>query len=129
MDFIGNQKNIIESIRQAKAKGASLRVGPELEITGYGCEATFFEALFPFWHFYHLGLDHFLESDTLLHTWESLAEIIVHPDCQDILLDIGLPVRHRDVVYNCRCIVYNGRILVIRPKMSLANDSNYYEAR
>ncbi|TVY37578.1 Glutamine-dependent NAD(+) synthetase [Lachnellula subtilissima] len=111
MDFIGNQKNIIESIRQAKAKGASLRIGPELEITGYGC------------------LDHFLESDTLLHTWESLAEIIVHPDCQDILLDIGLPVRHRDVVYNCRCIVYNGRILLIRPKMSLANDSNYYEAR
>ncbi|TVY45012.1 putative glutamine-dependent NAD(+) synthetase [Lachnellula occidentalis] len=111
MDFIGNQKNIIESIRQAKEKGASMRVGPELEITGYGC------------------LDHFLESDTLLHTWESLAEIIVHPDCQDILLDIGLPVRHRDVVYNCRCIVYNGRILLIRPKMSLANDSNYYEAR
>jgi len=34
LDFDGNQKRIIESIRQAKAAGASLRVGPELEITG-----------------------------------------------------------------------------------------------
>jgi len=45
MDFIGNQKNIIESIRQAKSKGASMRVGPELEITGYGCMTAFLEAL------------------------------------------------------------------------------------
>ena len=34
MDFEGNAERIIESIRQAKAAGASLRVGPELEITG-----------------------------------------------------------------------------------------------
>ena len=34
LDFDGNQERIIESIRQAKAAGASLRVGPELEITG-----------------------------------------------------------------------------------------------
>ena len=34
LDFDGNQKRVIESIRQAKAAGAALRVGPELEITG-----------------------------------------------------------------------------------------------
>jgi NAD+ synthase (glutamine-hydrolysing) len=34
LDFEGNAERIIESIRQAKAAGASLRVGPELEITG-----------------------------------------------------------------------------------------------
>jgi len=33
MDFEGNAERIIESIRQAKAAGASMRVGPELEIT------------------------------------------------------------------------------------------------
>lgn len=38
LDFDGNQERIIESIRRAKAAGASLRVGPELEITGYGCQ-------------------------------------------------------------------------------------------
>ncbi|MCJ1402314.1 glutamine-dependent NAD(+) synthetase [Xylographa trunciseda] len=33
LDFDGNQKRIVESVRQARAAGASLRVGPELEIT------------------------------------------------------------------------------------------------
>lgn len=34
LDFEGNAERIIESIRKAKAAGATLRVGPELEITG-----------------------------------------------------------------------------------------------
>ncbi|GAB1193041.1 hypothetical protein APSETT444_002243 [Aspergillus pseudonomiae] len=34
LDFEGNCERIIESIRQAKKAGATLRVGPELEITG-----------------------------------------------------------------------------------------------
>lgn len=49
MDFDTNIKNIKESIRQAKAAGAAIRLGPELEITGYGCE------------------DHFMEQDTITH--------------------------------------------------------------
>ena len=58
-----------------------LRIGPELEITGYGC------------------LDHFLEGDVYLHSWESLAEIIQNPVSSDILLDIGMPVCHRNGTY------------------------------
>jgi len=85
MDFEGNAERIIESIRIAKSRGATFRTGPELEITydcvslpqtdvprGYGC------------------LDHFLENDTYVHSWEMLCRIIAHPDCQDILLDIGM---------------------------------------
>ncbi|RAL60260.1 hypothetical protein DID88_000040 [Monilinia fructigena] len=71
----------------------------------------------------------FLESDTELHSWESLAEIIAHEECQGILLDIGMPVRHKNVNYNCRIIVYNSKILLIRPKLSLASDGNYREQR
>jgi len=37
LDFRGNRRRIVQSIHQAKAQGATLRVGPELEITGYGC--------------------------------------------------------------------------------------------
>ncbi|KAJ6185443.1 hypothetical protein N7519_006744 [Penicillium mononematosum] len=111
LDFEGNAERIIESIRQAKAAGATLRVGPELEITGYGV------------------LDGFLEGDTFLHSWEMLARIIDHPDCQDIVVDVGLPVRHRNVRYNCRVIFYNRKIILIRPKMWLANDGNYREHR
>src|SRR5271156_2438868 len=39
------------------------------------------------------------------------------------------PVRHRSVYYNCRVIVYNKYIHLIRPKMWLANDGNYRERR
>ncbi|MCJ1336887.1 glutamine-dependent NAD(+) synthetase [Bachmanniomyces sp. S44760] len=111
MDFEGNTNRIIESIVQAKAAGASLRVGPELEITGYGC------------------LDHFLEGDTFLHSFEMLARIIDDDRCQDILLDIGMPVRHKNVRYNCRVLVFNRKVLLIRPKMWLANDGNFFELR
>ena len=111
LDFEGNAERIIESIRQAKRAGATLRVGPELEITGYGC------------------LDHFLEGDTFLHSWEMLARIITSEDCKDILLDIGMPVAHKNVRLNCRVICYNTKILLIRPKLWLANEGNYREMR
>lgn len=109
LDFEGNAERIIESIRVAKAKNATLRVGPELEVCGYSCQ------------------DHFLEGDTYLHSWQMVAKIIDHEDCQDILLDLGAPVRHHNIRYNCRIYVYNRKILLIRPKMWLAGDGNYYE--
>jgi predicted amidohydrolase len=34
LDFLGNRDRIIESIRIAKAKGATVRAGPELEVPG-----------------------------------------------------------------------------------------------
>lgn len=58
LDFAGNKRRIIESIKICKEKGVGYRVGPELEITGYGCE------------------DHFLELDTIKHSWEVIAEIV-----------------------------------------------------
>ena len=98
---------IIASIQEAKARQATLRVGPELEITGYGC------------------YDHFLESDTFLHSWEMLARVLQESTCRDILLDIGMPVMHRNVRYNCRIVCFNGQIILIRPKLYLAQSGNY----
>lgn len=49
-------------------------------------------------------MDHFLEGDTFLHSWEMLARIIDDPASQDILVDVGMPVRHRNVRYNCRWV-------------------------
>ena len=94
LDFEGNTQRIIESIQIAKRAGATLRVGPELEICGYGC------------------LDHLLESDTFLHSWEMLAKILDHKDCQGIMVDVGMPVMHRNVRYNCRVICYNRQVSV-----------------
>lgn len=39
MDFHGNLERIKMSIREAKRLGARYRLGPELETTGYSCEA------------------------------------------------------------------------------------------
>jgi NAD+ synthase (glutamine-hydrolysing) len=111
LDFQGNRDRILESIKIAKARGATLRTGPELEIPGYGC------------------LDHHLEGDTFAHSWEVLAEIISDEVCQDMLIDLGLGVRHRNVRYNARVLCTYRRIFCIRPKMSLANDGLYREAR
>ena len=58
LDFENNTARIIESIKIAKKLGAKIRVGPELEITGYDC------------------LDHFLENETYLFAWEMLARIL-----------------------------------------------------
>lgn len=39
------------------------------------------------------------------------------------------PSYNAGVLYNCRVILYNGKILLIRPKLYLANDGNYRETR
>lgn len=111
LDFEGNLKRILQSINIARAHGASYRLGPELEIPGYGCN------------------DHFLESDTLLHSLQVLALLLKSPVTKDIICDVGMPIMHRNVRYNCRVIFLNGKILLIRPKMMLACDANYREGR
>ncbi|KAM4665512.1 glutamine-dependent NAD(+) synthetase isoform 3-T3 [Amazona ochrocephala] len=111
LDFEGNLKRIVQSIGIAKSSGARYRLGPELEICGYGC------------------LDHYYESDTLLHSFQVLAKLLESPATQDIICDVGMPVLHRNVRYNCRVIFLNKKILLIRPKISLANTGNYRELR
>jgi NAD+ synthase (glutamine-hydrolysing) len=32
---------------------------------------------------------------------------------------------HKNCNYNCRVIIYNGKIVLVRPKMWMANDGNY----
>ncbi|XP_064628246.1 glutamine-dependent NAD(+) synthetase-like [Lineus longissimus] len=111
MDFEGNMQRIIKSIVLSKEKGATVRLGPELEVTGYGCG------------------DHFSESDTFLHSWQVLAEILNHPSCTDIICDIGMPVMHKNVAYNCRVIIFNRKILLIRPKLAMCDGGNFRETR
>jgi len=74
LDFVHNWDNIMDSIRTAKLKGAWLRVGPELEVAGYMCE------------------DHFLEPDTVLHSWQVMKEILESDVTDGIICDIGMPI-------------------------------------
>ena len=58
-----------------------------------------------------------------------LHRILLDKSCYGILLDIGMPVQHRNQRFNCRVLCLDGKILMIRPKMWLANDGNYREMR
>lgn len=40
-----------------------------------------------------------------------------------------MPIVHRNVRYNCRVFILNKKILLIRPKLFLADDGNYRESR
>ena len=92
--------------------GARFRTGPELEVSGYGCE------------------DHFFELDTVKHSWETLAEILADEDLtKDIICDIGMPLHYKNSLYNCRVFCLNQEIKLIRPKMYLAGGNNYREGR
>ena len=104
LDFEGNCERIKQSIRLAKDAGARIRSGPELEISGYGC------------------LDHFLESETSLFSVEVLANILNDDVCKGMLIDVGLPMRHKNCTYNCRVLATYRHIYLVRPKMNLAED-------
>ncbi|XP_073121528.1 glutamine-dependent NAD(+) synthetase [Henckelia pumila] len=111
MDFDCNMNNIKDSVSRAKQAGAVIRLGPELEITGYGCE------------------DHFLELDTISHAWECLKELLLGDWTDDMLCSFGMPVIKGSERYNCQVLCFNRKIVMIRPKMWLANDGNYRELR
>uniref|UniRef100_G3PNJ7 Glutamine-dependent NAD(+) synthetase n=1 Tax=Gasterosteus aculeatus aculeatus TaxID=481459 RepID=G3PNJ7_GASAC len=111
LDFEGNLERILKSVEIAKAHGAKYRLGPELEICGYGCA------------------DHFYESDTLLHSFQVLRKLLESPVTQDIICDVGMPIMHHNVRYNCRVLFLNRKILLIRPKMLMANYGVYRELR
>uniref|UniRef100_A0A8C9VDG2 Glutamine-dependent NAD(+) synthetase n=1 Tax=Scleropages formosus TaxID=113540 RepID=A0A8C9VDG2_SCLFO len=111
LDFDGNLRRILKSVEVARSRGARYRLGPELDVCGYGCA------------------DHFYESDTLLHCFQVLKELLESPVTQDIICDVGMPVMHHNVRYNCRVIFLNKKILLIRPKMLLANHGNNRELR
>ncbi|XP_049851953.1 glutamine-dependent NAD(+) synthetase-like [Schistocerca gregaria] len=112
LDFYGNLNRIVKSIVAAKNLGARYRLGPELELCGYGCE------------------DHFLEPDTVDHCWETLEMILRTPNLtKDILVDVGMPVLYQGVLYNCRVFICDSKVLLIRPKLYLADSGNYRESR
>lgn len=71
LDFEGNLARILRSLDECVQAKASIRIGPELEITGYSCEDAFFE------------------EDTVFHSWQVLARILECKQYENILIDIG----------------------------------------
>jgi NAD+ synthase (glutamine-hydrolysing) len=108
-DWANNRQNILEAIQEAKEAKVKILCLPELCITGYGCEDVF--------------LSEWLPERAMLE----LLKII--PFCTDIVVSIGLPVRFEGLLYNCACLIENGKLLGFTAKQFLANDGVHYEPR
>jgi len=109
LDWRGNLRRIEAVIADARKRGATLLVLPELAISGYGCE------------------DAFLSVDTARLASESLAALL--PKTRGMAVVVGLPVYHDGSMYNCAAMVQDGKLLGINPKRFLPREGVHYEPR
>ena len=106
-----NAERILEAARQAAAQGAKLLITPELSITGYTCADLFFQK-------------------TLLDSAEQALEYLRRETAGlELLLAVGMPVRHLGKLFNCGVMLYQGEILGVVPKVNLCNYEEFYESR
>ena len=109
LDWAGNERNIRAAIEAARAEGATALCLPELCITGYGCEDAF----------HGMGL-----QDSACKTLESLL-----PATRRMVVCLGLPLLHRNALFNCTCLAVDGRIAGFVAKRFLCGDGLHYEPR
>ncbi|MGQ9562932.1 MAG: NAD(+) synthase [Thermogutta sp.] len=109
LDWAGNLANILNAIELAKEEDVSILCLPELCLTGYGCEDAFHSP-----HLHQTALE-------LLHECAAATK--------GILVSVGLPLFHRSAVFNCGCLLGDGKIFGFVPKRYLASEGLHYEPR
>lgn len=109
LDWPGNQRRIVQAIEQARAAGVQILCLPELCITGYGCEDAF-------------------HSQALPQTALDVLQNVV-PATRGMIASIGLPVLHKQALFNCACLAVDGRIAGFVAKRFLAGEGLHYEPR
>ena len=108
-DWAGNKRRILDAIDHAQQRGVRLLALPELCVSGYS-----------------LG-DRLLMRGTIERSWQSLEEI--RPFTKNIICAIGLPIRHRDVLYDAVAVVANEQLIGLVAKENLATSDVQYENR
>ncbi len=109
LDWANNTANIIEAIELAKFQKVEILCLPELCITGYGCE------------------DMFLAPWVAEQAQNELLSIVKH--ATNITVTIGLPVWHKNSIYNVVALVSDRKILGFQAKQQLPNYGVHYEQR
>ncbi len=108
-DWFGNARRISDAIRACRERGAKLIAFPEMCIPGYS-----------------LG-DRLLMRGTLDRSWQSLVDLL--PATKGLVVCLGLPVRHRGVLYNAVAVLADGKVAGIVAKEHLAVGDVQYESR
>ncbi len=109
MDWAGNTRAILTAIREARSRGAAVLCLPELCTSGYGCE------------------DAFGGSDLRRRCWDVVEAVLA--ESRGMAVCIGLPVLHRNGVFNCVALVVDGQIRGLVAKQHLAGEGLHYEPR
>jgi NAD+ synthase (glutamine-hydrolysing) len=109
LDWAGNEQNILAAIRAARAEGVTVLCLPELCLTGYGCEDAF----------HGMGL----------HAMACKMLEAILPATQGMVVSLGLPLLHRNALFNCACLAVDGRIAGFVGKRFLCGDGLHYEPR
>ncbi len=109
LDWSGNLTRICDAIERAREEEVSILCLPELCITGYGCEDAFHS---PSLHRTALEVLHECAAAT-----------------KGMLVSVGLPLFHQSAVFNCACLLADGKIVGFVPKRYLASEGLHYEPR
>ncbi len=109
IDWNNNLGNIRRAATMALRERADILCCSELAITGYGCE------------------DLFLSDWLAAAAFDRLAELA--SEFPDLILCVGLPVRHQGITYNGVAVLQQGRITGISLKQNLPGDGIHYEPR
>lgn len=113
LDWKGNESRIGAALEQAASHHPSIILFPELCIPGYGCEDQFYAPYV---------------AEKSLQAAERIARLAAGR-VPDTLVIVGLPVRHRERIYNCAALLFQGKIQAFVPKQNLAGDGIHYEQR
>ena len=105
----GNLRNALAAIADARAQGVSLLCLPELSLTGYGCE------------------DAFHSRGVQREALEALRKLLPHT--QGMVVSVGVPVLHRNGLYDTAALIVDARVVGFAAKRHLAGDGLHYEPR
>lgn len=108
-DWSGNLQRIEAAIAEARRRGVKLLLLPELCISGYS-----------------LG-DRVARHGTLDRSWRSVLQL--QPATHGMVVIVGLPIRHRDALFNAAAVVADGRVVGLVAKENLATGDVQYENR
>ena len=110
-DCAYNAAQIIGVMREYAEKNVQLLCLPEFALTGYTCS------------------DLFLQETLLRGAEDGLTAILKASEGLNLVVLVGLPVRHNGKLYNCAAVLCNGELLGLVPKMHLPNYGEFYERR